>query len=253
MLGKLLKHEFKANAKNYVPIIIIFFVLAVMLRIMSIFIIDYDISTAFEVSYMFLQMIFVGGLYGLCIYAISGNVSRFNKNLFADEGYLMHTLPVPSYYHILTKIISGIIWFLIIIAAAAASLMTAFLGMEDFADIASSIVEIITTAFTEYPLDTLLAVILLTAIYSAFILLCYTATALSSFSSHKRQKTISVLISILALMLNNFLMYFVAEIIDNIDSSLEVGLIIYTLYFGLIAVGLFFGVNTIMSKHLNLE
>lgn len=47
---------------------------------------------------------------------------RFYKNLFSNQGYLTHTLPVTSGQHLLSKTISGSIWAILNILLTAASL-----------------------------------------------------------------------------------------------------------------------------------
>lgn len=35
---------------------------------------------------------------------------RFYKNMYTDEGYLMHTLPVPAWMHLVSKMCNGMLW-----------------------------------------------------------------------------------------------------------------------------------------------
>lgn len=258
MLGKLLKHEFKANAKMYIPLIIVFTIISVMMRIMTVISDNIDeLPISLMVTFGFLSMIFFMGMFALCFYSILGSTSRFQKNLFTDEGYLMHTLPVPSHYHIFTKLIIGVVWFVINVIVCILCLFIGFMEASDiteFATVISDMAEGIAYAFREYPGEALLTLLLMVATYCAFILLCYTSTALSSFFN-KGKGFITTLLIIGAIIANNIITSIAVELAVRLELDLTptTALIICTLYFALIAVGLFFAVNSIMSKKLNLE
>ncbi len=110
MLGKLIKHEFKATYK--LMLISHAFVLLVSLFIglfqfmkssstdeFSIF--TYGIfSTYIVLLYMVLA---ISALFGTHIYI----AVRFYRNFFTDEGYLMHTLPTTPTQLLHSKIITG--------------------------------------------------------------------------------------------------------------------------------------------------
>lgn len=63
-------------------------------------------------------------LVGLAIMTIIMIIIRFNNNLLKGEGYLMHTLPVPTWMLILSKLIISFIWIIIgILASVISALM----------------------------------------------------------------------------------------------------------------------------------
>ncbi len=70
---------------------------------------------------------------GTFIYA----VLYFRKNLFKDEGYLMHTLPVKSWQLYMSKVISSTLCSFLSILVAVAAICLAFLHIPDVADIMS--------------------------------------------------------------------------------------------------------------------
>ncbi|MEI3280961.1 MAG: hypothetical protein V8R46_09675 [Eubacterium ramulus] len=78
-----------------------------------------------------------GLIYGLLIVAlmivtIVMVLQRFYKNLLKGEGYLMHTLPVPTWMLVASKVISSLIWILLSIAVLFVSIfvlvLTGMLG-----------------------------------------------------------------------------------------------------------------------------
>ncbi len=48
-------------------------------------------------------------------------IMRFYNNMLQGEGYLMHTLPVPAWQHVLCKLITAVLWQLIALAVAVLS------------------------------------------------------------------------------------------------------------------------------------
>ncbi|MCM1046096.1 MAG: hypothetical protein NC417_11360 [Candidatus Gastranaerophilales bacterium] len=62
---------------------------------------------------MFTLMLYVcvliGGMYGLYIYLLV----HFYRSMYTDEGYLTHTLPVNSHHLLISKILVGGLWLLI--------------------------------------------------------------------------------------------------------------------------------------------
>ena len=102
MLGKLIKHEFKAVNRLMIPLHLALIVITVIGR----FYIQLTLSARNEYFYSEAANVWYGVLdmtlvlfYIIALVAISIITSvyltiiRFRKNLFTDEGYLMHTLP----------------------------------------------------------------------------------------------------------------------------------------------------------------
>ncbi|HIW82032.1 MAG TPA: hypothetical protein H9742_11065 [Candidatus Acetatifactor stercoripullorum] len=70
----------------------------------------------------------VGASYGILIYL----GVHFYKSMYSDEGYLTHTLPVTANQLLISKILVGGIWMILVLLAIVASivaLFSAFLGM----------------------------------------------------------------------------------------------------------------------------
>lgn len=91
MLGKLLKYELKSTS-----------------RIMGV---------------LYLAVLVMA----LLIITIVMVLQRFYKNLLKEEGYLMHTLPVPTWMLVASKTICSLIWILLSIAVLLASVFVIFL------------------------------------------------------------------------------------------------------------------------------
>ncbi len=129
MLGKLIRHEFKASYKlmfiAHAFIMILSCIIGGALWIQS-------ITATGESSFMSMGII---SIYVVLLYVAMAAISifatqiyvalRFYNNLFTDEGYLMHTLPVSSTQLLHSKLITGATWiiFNIVIVGISALLI----------------------------------------------------------------------------------------------------------------------------------
>lgn len=117
MLGKLIKYDLKA-INRYLIIIHAFLITAsVLLRVFltgRVFTEGVDFNN--EKTILVLVLFFTAFVLLISAIAFATQLIiavRFYKNLFSDEGYLTHTLPVTPGEHLLSKTISGCIWGII--------------------------------------------------------------------------------------------------------------------------------------------
>lgn len=253
MLGKLIKHELRAMLSKSALVAVIFLIVSVIIRIMTFFEDAMENSLSFMMSFAFITVIFIMGLAGLNFYALFSSVSRFQKNLFGDEGYLMHTLPVPSYYHIITKFIAGLVTWILANIVSLISITIAFLGVSEITGMVKMISEML-SFIAKYPFQCFMAFITSASAYCALIFLCYLCTSITNFVP-KGKEAVNVLLIIGAIIVNNIIMAIITEFISNssISSEITATSLIYTVYFAIVAVVFFFITNRIISRNLNLE
>lgn len=110
MLGKLLKHEFRATGRLMLPALGAVLVLAVLANL-SIRFIQISDSVFLTVLLGLVIAAFVIGVIAVSIMTIVLMVMRFYRNLLKDEGYLMHTLPVSVHELVWSKLIVSFVWF----------------------------------------------------------------------------------------------------------------------------------------------
>ena len=127
MLGKLIKYEFKATARIYLP----FFVLLVLLTGVNRLFIEIG-GAGYTPQYMKIPSIVTVILYFVALAAVFvitmvATIQRFYKNFMTDEGYLMFTLPVTKDRLILSKLIVAVIWNILSTVIAALSLFFLFI------------------------------------------------------------------------------------------------------------------------------
>ena len=120
MLGKLLKHEFKATARTMLPMFGVVLVLSVLANLSFTRIADTD-SGALDILFGLFIVAFFLGLFTMGVMAMVVMIQRFYKNVLGDEGYLTLTLPVNVHEIVWSKLIVSFVWFLVtgLIAMAA--------------------------------------------------------------------------------------------------------------------------------------
>ena len=113
MLGKLLKHEFRATGRIMLPMMGALTMLSLLANL-SIRGLAGNMSDLPGLRMLFvLILIFYGiSIVAVCVMAMVIMVTRFYRNLLKDEGYLMFTLPVNVHELIWSKLIVSLVWFL---------------------------------------------------------------------------------------------------------------------------------------------
>ena len=121
MLGKLLKHEWKAVWKVPVLLIAVLMITAVLAGLTFALPVWDSEWVGLPLSGMMLILMFyfamIATVLGITIYF----AVRYYKNMFTDEGYLTHTLPVTARQLLLNKTITMSVWNLLAMIAVAAS------------------------------------------------------------------------------------------------------------------------------------
>lgn len=118
MLGKLMKYEFKATGRIFLPLFAALVVLAGADRLLSA--LNFHAAQGIDV------FIFVMLAAGLFVVTLVITLQRFRNNLFKDEGYLMFTLPVRTDSLILSKLFVSVIW----VAASAVTVLVSALMLS---------------------------------------------------------------------------------------------------------------------------
>ena len=113
MLGKLLKHEFRATARIMLPVMGAMVALALLANL-SIRGLAGNLSDVPMLRILFVLIIIFFGVavVATAVMSLVIMVSRFYRNLLKDEGYLMFTLPVSVHELIWSKLIVSLVWFL---------------------------------------------------------------------------------------------------------------------------------------------
>ena len=111
MLGKLLKHEFRATARTMLPMFGVVLVLSLLANLSFARSADTD-SGALDILFGLFIVAFFLGLFTMGVMSLVVMIQRFYKNVLGDEGYLTLTLPVNVHEILWSKLIVSFVWFL---------------------------------------------------------------------------------------------------------------------------------------------
>lgn len=120
MLGKLLKYEFRATGRLFLPL---YGALVIFALINALLLSFREIPQLPAVLAMLVYILLAIAVFVVTFIVM---IQRFYKNLLSDEGYLMFTLPVKAWCHILCKLIVSTVWLIVSIAI---TLFTIFIMM----------------------------------------------------------------------------------------------------------------------------
>ena len=193
MLTKLISHEWKDTFK--VPALLLTITVLLSAASLVYFSVadqataDIDLNVRNFVLYIAYILILSGLSMILTIYF----AIRFYKNLYTDEGYLMHTLPVKPWMLIVSKLTIGTIWFYLIdlLLVGAITLITlialptmAYFSPEDLLELRTMFQSYHTIFTVPSILFLAIPVMIIGSVFS--LLTIYASISLRQlFSSHK--------------------------------------------------------------------
>ena len=185
MLGKLIKHEFKATYKIFGLLFGALMLLTILTRFCIY--IPFD-NMVFDLLTKILTIVYVIAIVCMSIFSIVIVLIRFNNNMLRDQGYLSHTLPVKMWQQITAKVITYTVWMMASMLAMVISLMVFFVGKDEFRSVLKGINKAI-NEIGDYPKIIVLivvGVILMIMQLAANILNAFAALSLGQiFAKHK--------------------------------------------------------------------
>lgn len=105
MLGKLLKYDLKWVGK----IVVIFYILAIIFSIFTRILLNVENSLLFTIIGQISSGIMISMLISSLINGFMRSWVRFVRNVYKDESYLTHTLPIGKKTIYLSKVLTAII------------------------------------------------------------------------------------------------------------------------------------------------
>ncbi len=126
MLGKLMKHEFRATGRVGAPLCGIMLALSVAAGVVLRYWKENESGWREQAG----STVII--LYGISVFAVAIGIfvvlmQHFKKNLLGDEGYLMRTLPVSVHELLLSKLFVALLWYAASMLLIALSFL--FVGM----------------------------------------------------------------------------------------------------------------------------
>lgn len=131
MLRKLIKYEFQATARYFVPLYLLLLLLALLTRLtMSVTIESNPVLKSYlvDIPAALLGFAYAVGLFSIGLVTLLLIVQRFYKNLLGREGYLMFTLPVTPVQLLWSKLLTALVWAA---AGTAAVILSLFVLAAD--------------------------------------------------------------------------------------------------------------------------
>ena len=260
MLGKVLKYDLKALCRYLIPLYAVLFGLGIMIRLLGFF--DNVSIIAIICGLMIVALVVLSCL----SFVLNGifSVKYYLENLFKDEGYLTHTLPVKKGTLLFSKVLASLVTFSMTALVLIISLIVAFYQKGLFVDVVK-VLNLSIYGMTVY--EFLLFMIVYGIIgYVATILMVYAAIAIGySRSSNKLVSSVVwglifyFVMEFLYLGLLGIIMIINPTFISNLDNSVFMmkDLIsffsIFMVFTALIGGVYYYISYRFMDKKLNLE
>ena len=122
MLGKLIKHEFRATGRLMAPLFGALVLLALAVRANDLVFQHVESYSAFlNILNTLLIIAYVLALLGVMVFSTVLMIKRFHQNFLTDEGYLMFTLPTSVHSLLWSKLITAALFFIFTFLAVALS------------------------------------------------------------------------------------------------------------------------------------
>ena len=120
MLGKLIRHEFRATGRLMAPLFGALLLLAVFSRVANQILqqVPNPTRVLYIVSVLLAIVYVLAGL-GVMVFSTVLMIKRFHQNFLTDEGYLMFTLPTSVHSLLWSKLITAALFFIFTFLADA--------------------------------------------------------------------------------------------------------------------------------------
>ena len=262
MLGKLLKYEFKATGRTFLPLYGAILLVTLIQRLFG----RSNQELFVELNRLgdFTTIALVALFMALGVITLLMTIQRFQKNLLTDEGYLMFTLPVSTRNIIISKLIVAITWVILsgivgIITFCILFIYPGFWGelmmlLKELPEVLSSI-EISVQGSIIFMMIQLMVAGLLT--YIQFVITIYLSLAIGQFPKFQKHRTAA---SFITFFLINIVMGWIGGMIGfqltpeqlfNLNPNMI--FFVANVITLVITVILFEATNYILNRHLNLE
>ena len=205
MLGKLIKYDFKAIAKNMVPIFMATLIMSAMFALM----IRMDVNQE-NFFFILFVMLYVATLSACVVGTLICVVKRFDTGLLRNEGYLSFALPIDTATHIAAKVTDSLIWSFLqgLVLIVSFTLMGLILGsVEDIKEFFMGILSLFELENMDVLIAGLKGILIMVLHLIASICVVYAAIAVAHlFQGHRR--ILMALFLVVFATINSYLMSF---------------------------------------------
>ena len=183
MLNKLLKYDFKWISRLFIPFAIITLCASTLSKI---FLELDDVNLIFKMLYFTFMVLGNALIINLIFNIIIRNIVRFKSQLYGDESYLVHTLPVERTTVVKSKIISSIVTALASVFVGIVCFLIAYGNYNLFQMIKKLVSAAANFAEMSKPVFIVLMILYFVLMLIWFIELVYTALILGYRSNNKK-------------------------------------------------------------------
>ena len=134
MLGKLLKYEFRATGRVFLPMYALLLVMSVVARLVYGAQMTRAQGTLLNILTVVVTVVVIGLLVAVAVVTLLLICRRFWNNLLGREGYLMNVLPVSTAAHVWAKLIAAAVWT---IASAVFCVAALYIMLSRLAEVGS--------------------------------------------------------------------------------------------------------------------
>jgi len=155
MLIKVLKYDLKWVFK----LLIVFYSIALVFSLLTRLFFSIDNSTVFNILGKICSGVTISFIFNILINNIMRCWARFTKNIYGDESYLTHTLPVEKKTIFISKYLTSIITMLVSVFVILLTLFIAYYSKENLEWIKTSL-NLIATIYNSTVIKLLLVIFL---------------------------------------------------------------------------------------------
>ena len=183
MLGKMIKHEFKATGRLILPVLLIVIVMTPVLALLNKLASHIGRKSLAGGLLSGISMVsFVAMMIGACVAVFIYIMVRFYKTIATSEAYMTFCLPVNSHHVMLSKLIVATVWQVLTVAIAIGSLYIMFIinGIIEPGTVFSHMERMLTSSGIEYgslfgflfKIGAMIFISMITSILSWYLAVC---------------------------------------------------------------------------------
>lgn len=244
MLGKLLKYDLKWVGK----IVVIFYILAIIFSIFTRILLNVENSLLFTIIGQISSGIMISMLISSLINGFMRSWVRFVRNVYKDESYLTHTLPIGKKTIYLSKVLTAIICAFTTVIIATLCIFISYYSQDNIKSL-QGFLELAANNYDTTIINLLFVVSFVVFLEIVFIILVGYVGIIIGYKSNNNKTAKSVITgfviyictSLLTLVIVYFIGLFNTDVmnvinttnivkIDAIKSIMTVGIIIYLIY-----------------------
>ena len=183
MLGKMIKHEFKATGRLILPLFLLVIVMTPVLALLNKLASHIGRKSLAGGLLSGISMVsFVAMMIGACVAVFIYIMVRFYKTIATSEAYMTFCLPVNSHHVMLSKLIVATVWQVLTVAIAIGSLYIMFIinGIIEPGTVFSHMEKLLASSGIEYgsvfgflfKIGAMLFISMITSILSWYLAVC---------------------------------------------------------------------------------